>query len=652
MLFSIKRCDGGVNIGRILLIPLLAFCLFAQAPSAYCETQTFPVRIDYPLLRSLVVYKAFRGPGESVSLDDEGHGCNRVTISEPRFSSEESLIRFETRIKATGAVFLLGKCRMSVDWEGYLVMLQKPVIKPDDWVMSFEIVDSRVYDLNRKPATIAGIVWDLIKERVFGYLGGITINLSPPVEEVKGFLLPLFPPERKDTALKMVESMRPGDVILSDDAIRVEVLAEVEGRPGKAREPSPDEILSKKEIDSFIGVWETWDSFLVQTILALFGEPLSSEEKEILLAALLDTRHRFSIELEGVSPANPLNRDFVREQFVSVWSRISPVMRNHLGTRPSESITSYLCFFTAADALTALDRIGPSLGIEISRNGLVRLIRLLASGEATGLAYPRELNPSLRHVLGLGEPLPASGPAFDLEELDSDNGEPLQGPQENGVISILDRFKRFLVSRCEADGGPGKKELEAIRPWLPDKKDIDGYLERVRGVLKKSTEEALKKSSVPSELRTFFRRMVLATSWQESCFRQFIEKAGKVTYLKSYNNTSVGVMQINERVWRGLYDPRHLRWDIAYNARAGCEILEQYLVRYALKGRASPGPEVNAAQEDLARLLYAMYNGGPGERKKFDERSAKKAYQLSDRLFFEKYNWVLFNEWSNISGCM
>ena len=28
-------------------------------------------------------------------------------------------------------------------------------------------------------------------------------------------------------------------------------------------------------------------------------------------------------------------------------------------------------------------------------------------------------------------------------------------------------------------------------------------------------------------------------------------------------------MQINERIWRGFYDPHKLRWDIAYNAGAG-----------------------------------------------------------------------------------
>ncbi len=637
---------------RALFFVLLGCCIAGQGSRALAEPQSFSVRVDYPLLRSLVVYSAFSGPGESVTLEGEGYGCNRVIISSPQFSSDEGLVRFETHIKAKAGAYLLGKCRMPVDWEGYLVLLQRPVIKAGTWMMSFEIVDSNVYDLKHRPASVAGLVWDLIKERVFDYFGKITVNLSPPLEEVKGFLLPLFPEDRKDTAIRMIESMRPGEVTVSPVAIRAEILADVDRPAERTKVPSQDEVLSEKELDSFVSIWEAWDSFLVQMMLALFGEPLTEGEKETLLEILLDTRYSFARELGRLNPAEHLNRDFVREQFVEVWSQISPIMRNHLGKRPSESITSYLCFFAAADALIALDRIGPALGIEISRNGLVRLVRLIATGEAAGLAYNMDMSPSLREVLGLGAPIVGAGPAFDLEELDSDMEDSGKAPEEPGDMSILDRVFKFMVRPCDAEAGPAKKELEAIRPWIPKGKDIDVYLERVKGMLRKSTEDTLGKSSMPPELKTFFRRVVLAACWQESCFKQFIEKGGKVSHLRSYNNTSVGIMQINEKVWRGIYEPKHLRWDISYNARAGCEILDNYLVKYALRGRTAPGSQVNAEQDNLARLLYALYNGGPGERKKFEERSAKKAYQLSDRLFFEKYNWVVFNEWANITGCM
>ncbi|MBW2708525.1 MAG: hypothetical protein JRD04_04450, partial [Deltaproteobacteria bacterium] len=36
-------------------------------------------------------------------------------------------------------------------------------------------------------------------------------------------------------------------------------------------------------------------------------------------------------------------------------------------------------------------------------------------------------------------------------------------------------------------------------------------------------------------------------------------------------------MQVNQWIWRGTYNQKDLRWDIRYNAVAGCEILIRYL---------------------------------------------------------------------------
>ena len=68
-----------------------------------------------------------------------------------------------------------------------------------------------------------------------------------------------------------------------------------------------------------------------------------------------------------------------------------------------------------------------------------------------------------------------------------------------------------------------------------------------------------------------YRRLVPATAWQESCWRQFIRRGGKLVAIRSRVG-SVGIMQVNERVWRGVYDRKGLVGDIAYNTRAGAEI--------------------------------------------------------------------------------
>ena len=57
--------------------------------------------------------------------------------------------------------------------------------------------------------------------------------------------------------------------------------------------------------------------------------------------------------------------------------------------------------------------------------------------------------------------------------------------------------------------------------------------------------------------------------WAWRLPQQFVVKKKKIAYLRSYNGSSIGVMQINERVWRGMYDLHRLRWNIWYNAWAG-----------------------------------------------------------------------------------
>jgi len=98
---------------------------------------------------------------------------------------------------------------------------------------------------------------------------------------------------------------------------------------------------------------------------------------------------------------------------------------------------------------------------------------------------------------------------------------------------------------------------------------------------------------------------VPTTALIESCWRQYIVRAGKVTYLRS-RSRSVGIMQINQHVWRGFYDVERLRWDTAYNTRAGTQILLRYVNDYAI-----PYAQKSGKPADVPRAAYAVYNAGP-----------------------------------------
>ena len=96
-------------------------------------------------------------------------------------------------------------------------------------------------------------------------------------------------------------------------------------------------------------------------------------------------------------------------------------------------------------------------------------------------------------------------------------------------------------------------------------------------------------------------------------------------------------MQVNWRVWRGVYDVAGLRRDIAYNARAGAEILFHYLRDYAIKAGEHRQP---GGVDNLPRATYAIYNGGPGHMARYRKKGESRALRKIDDAFWRKFQAV------------
>jgi hypothetical protein len=625
----------------ILSVPVLFSPIQARAST---KTVSLPISIDYQLLKSIIIKTAYTDPSQSAILLNENDGCMKITISEPSIKEESSQILFETKVRVVAGTFILNNCVLPIEWEGYLALVQKPILD-SKWNLSFHTVDSTLYDKHHRSSKITGVVWDLTKTYVYEYLESITINLAPPVLELKSVLVECYPIDVQAHVKKMLESMRPGKIDPTPRALQIEILSEI-AETYHEDKGIERELLSTEELEIFIDTWETWDSFLVHIITSLSKEALSETDRQILLDTLLETRYRF---ITGLSEGT-VERDFVREQFISAWYKLSPIFRNQLGDDPSKSLFGYLAFFSAADALTALDKISPTMGIEISRNGLIRLARLLSENKSLTLDYSLDVNSELRKVLGLGAPPEASGPVTNMEEIEIE-GEEL-GFNEDDDSS----FKKLILSiMCRSAWAKVDKPaitFKDIIPWVFSKKNFETYVDRVKTLLEEASDNALTDTKIEDRYHDLYRQIVLSTAWQESCFRQFRVRERKVTYLLSYNHTSVGLMQVNERVWRGMYDRQHLRWDIQYNAAAGCEILEIYIRKYTLDRIKKMKVGMTLDDDTFARIVYAMYNGGPGQFEKILKRNIEGTFYSSDKLYFEKYSWVKSNQWANIRKCL
>lgn len=613
--------------GCCLLLPL------AAPPVQAAGTVSLPLTLDYNFLRSAMVRQFFSTPGGKALAASDGDGCTKVELWDPVLGHENGRLAVRVRARIRAGVTILGRCLDPIDWQGGVVLLQEAAIAPDSWRLKVRTVDSRALDSQGQPAQVAGVVWRLIKNQVHAYLDQFQVDLTPPVNELEGLLPMVYAPERSARVRAWLKTMRPGPVTVGPQAVRAQVLMDVD-QPKPEPSPPP-EPLSPEQRQAFIEYWQHWDMFLVHQMLALSGYRLSPAERSVLLATLVEQRLGFVRALEG--PVDGV--DLVRRQFLDTWQNLAPILRRHLLEKPSPSLFSFLSFITATDALVALDQLGPAFNLDISSAGLRRLARLVDRG---GAALPQNytwgVNPGLRTLLGLGPPLPQPAPHYDPRRLEPPGGR--KRPSWLG-FNLLDMLNPKAWAR-----EPASPPLANISRFTPSGPDLPKYMTRVMGVLSRAVAETLRGSKLTPAQKSLFGLLAPACAWQESCWRQFQVKDGKLSVLVSYNNTSVGLMQINERVWRGLYQPHYLRWDINYNAAAGCQILHTYLVRYALPYQKQWPPDT------LARAVYAMYNGGPRQLKRFLKRHKAGKYYLSDRLFWEKLKKVKAGEPRGVPSCL
>jgi len=618
-----------------LKITLLILCWLATTTSsALAEEVVLPLTLDHKLLTSLLLHNGFSDRDQQATIAGGPEECSQVSLSRPQFTTAGKLLHLEMRLDIRLGTPLGDKCLTPVEWHGFIVLLQQPVFNGQTFSLSFATVDSSLLTLSHKPAVVANILWEFAKPKVYDYLAGIHFDLAPPISELRSFLGPLFHDEVRRATRAMLDSLHGGRVEVGQDAVVVELIAEVEGvyKPEKQKSPA---VLTKEERDTLIQLWETWDTFLVRLLTTMANDSLSPQDRQVMIDVLLDTRYVFSVTLDE---AQEMGKDFVRLQFVRAWRQLAPVFRRQLYAHPSDNSLGYLAFFTAADALSVLDRMGPTLGIEISQQGLLRLAEML-TGKGTTLPYSPQLDQKLRNLLQLP-------PTDDKETSPSEKDPDIDVPEQKGSEGPLSKMSDFLFCPVYA-AEPGN--YQDILKWKVPEDNVDDYLEKVRKVLADSSSTLLERGGLPKRFHGMFSNLIPAMAWQESCFRQFVVKNRKLTYLLSYNQTSVGLMQINERVWRGIYDRSRLRWDIRYNALAGCEIVDLYLRKYALKHsvwRKHPDMDL------LSRVVYAMYNGGPGQYDKFLARVRADKHYRSDQLFLEKLQLVWAAKWQYVKECL
>lgn len=400
---------------------------------------------------------------------------------------------------------------------------------------------------------------------------------------------------------------------------------------------------------------DAWDAFLTFVVKEAGHETLEPELRRELLAVLLDGRHDV---VSMLSDATRAVADPLRTLFDAGWQRLAPALERLAGALPADQAARYRAFLEGGDALRALGELGAAAGLELSPDELRRLARLVAPApDGDPLYYDAALDPALRELFGFGPPLdaPAENPEVEASSLESapDGDEPPPGdaapPGAGRPLAPRAWFgldpARGLVGAAWAEDGapPGAAALdpygalvERLNAWVPRHDEIEAYLPVARDLLRATAQRTLAARPIEAPHDGVFRHLVLATAWQETCWRQFVRVEGTTRPIRSPSG-SVGLMQINHRVWRGFYDLPGLQRDIGYNGRAGSEILRHYLVDYAIRKGEH---QARGQADDLARATYAVYNGGPRHLRRYRTPTTSPSLRAIDELFWEKYRAV------------
>jgi hypothetical protein len=506
----------------------------------------------------------------------------------------------------------LGTCQQVLSWKGRVGVLGTSRLQSDGRSVKFEPTRTWLEEPGGTRLT-SGPVWEVLDAGIRTYLQRFTLDFSPQIESLQR-TLPDFLPQRSAAQLQgIIESLRLSSLQVTPAGLDAVISLQVDEAPGATVSAQP---LTPAEIEAWESRWQMMDALLVGAVKQYAAATDQPELRAALLEVLIDSRYRLRDALE-TTPTHA--EDPVRAWFLDSWQRLGPVIREIAAEQPGQEWAQLLSVVTATDALEVLDQMGPGVGLDISSDGLRRLARMIngEQGEAL-LRYTEEIDPELIELWRQGEA--------------ADTAPPSSG---RGGISL---FPRAWAGSDE----------DRLNTWAPRRDELPDYLPLVQQVLERNASRTLTAQSLNPEREQLFRKLVQATAWQESCWRQYVVEATKLVPLRS-GTGDVGLMQINERVWRGFYDIQRLRWDIDYNAGAGAQILMDYLVRYAIKqGEDSrPGGPAN-----LARASYSAYNGGPRQVSRYRRSDVPAELRRVDAAFWEKYQQVDAGRAGQVAACL
>lgn len=584
--------------------------VFALAPASWAEEVRFPLTVDYEVLRVAVQKHLQEEARGGAKVWRSADGCGSFAVREVSVEPADGRLKITGPASGNAGFSLFGFCWGNLSWTGRAEILARPEIGPN-WQLRLRDLDAELYDPSGHKQGIAARLFAVVKRWVEAGLSTFIYDLHPPVKELAALLGSFASQDGATSLMVALETMQPAGLAVDPDALRVGVALDLP--PAAAPPRAPEPALTPAQLRRWEAKLDSWDGFLSFVVKSLAGENADPAIRNELLGLLLDTRREVVTVLgHGPQPGT----DAVRQIFLRTWDRLRTIVRQTVVEQKGDPARAfrYVVFLAAGDALAAIDAAAPAAGLDFSADGLRRLAK--------------SLDPAFT-----GDPLEQSDlPDPRLQQLFHfrDPDAPPRRPRRKPPGSSWLWFKPRMAHAEEADEW---RDLAArLSRWVPEADELQTYRETVDRLLTVAAERSLDPDRLEERFDDLFYHVVKTTAWQESCWRQFVRRGGRVTYLAS-STGDVGLMQINVRIWRGFFNAAKLRWNAAYNAGAGAEILQQLLIRYGAR-------EARIRLENAARATYSAYHGGPARYRRYRTATIASQGWAVDHAFWEKYQAV------------
>ncbi len=674
---------------RLIQAFFLLCVLLTTPPTAVygASIVELPLFLRTQILQNALVESLTPQPGRPTVLFQQG-SYNYLHISEPQLSIRDGQLYFNCNAAAGMGFDSLGLLPSAVNWKGS-VLMKLTFYVDDQWQLRYRIIESAIYNEQGGKPVVTGFAWELSKRFLHPRLEQFAFDLAMPKQDIILLLRACVAAADIAPLEAALNTLTVGTLRNNTDGLIVPLLLTVADTQTQAPTPLPAQLpLGFEELEKLQQAFEPLDAFLVFVIKNLSGTMGDSLYQEQLFDLLITSRYQLLMILTGQTPIE--DEDPLRLLFIDVWQQLRPIIENSNDEDGlmQNQLLRYMTFLNAGDALLALDTAAPGLGIHITSDGLRRLARMLQPNAADPLHFDWQVDPSLRElfqfqpegteqktqdslpqlppelllelpqqespaeVLPEQESAPDTTPELPSQELSPDF-PPELSPQEAAPdfpqsSTTGRRLVNFLVGVAAAAEPPAPtvKDLnKRLNQWVPKTEELDKYGQIIGNLLATSAREQIKKAGLDPRYANIYQHLIPATAMIESCWKQYSRKDNKIEVLRS-SAGGLGIMQINQHVWRGFYDIERLQNDVIYNIEAGNQIMMRYFKQHGTKvAKENNNPEL------AARAAYATYNGGPRASRRFLKADASPRQKRVDEHLWTLYQKAAAGGSAHLATC-